>query len=100
EGEADAVVPVAPELVLPDAGRLVELHDQADLRCAGPLHVGARARVAAWKVAAGQTARRRDTVAGAGSRSGEPVAHDVLGDRRRLVAGLEDRRVDRVADGA
>ena len=100
QSEPDAVVPVAAELVLPRRGGLVVLDDQPDLRCGNALHVGARSRVAARPLAAGKPARRRDAVAGARARPGEPVAHRAFADRRGLIAGMEAGRVDGVAVGA
>ena len=74
EREGDRRAPVAPDLVLPAARGRVELHDQAGVR--SPRGRPGRRR---WQTAVG--------------------GHDLLGDRGRLVAGVEDGRVDDRAVG-
>ena len=70
---------------------LVELDDEAGLRARRSLEVHVRR---------GQAARHREAGDVAGCRRRTAVAHQPLGERRRLVAGMEYGRVDRVAIGA
>ena len=88
--EADGVVPVPAELVLPRVVCRVELDDRArlGLRIAEAVDVGG-----------GEAAGHDEAGDAAGAGRRPAVAHQALAQRRGLVAGLEDRRVDGVAVG-
>ncbi len=98
--EANAVVPVAAQLVLEAAVHRVPLHDETDLRRVDVLVVVDGAGIAARQVAAPEAAGRGDAVARAGPGAPEPVADDSLADGGGLVAGMEARHVDGAAVGA
>src|SRR5439155_12034239 len=92
QGEADGRAPVAPEAILPPARAGVELDDEPRLRTRGALEV---------RVGRGKATRRGEEPPGGvsdgtwrGARS--LVAHRTFGERGRAVAGMEDRRIDRV----
>ena len=89
QAEADHAIPVAAQLV--DPVRPNVANDQAHLRLNGAAHGAARG------VGGRQSARRRLAADRAGSRCSKAVADRAFIDRRRLVAGVENRRVDTAA---
>ena len=97
--EADGVRPVAPVAVEPQAAARVAAHDQARLRTLDPLEVDVRPGQAARHLAAGEAAGHMDAVDVARPREHAAVADRALADAGGLVAGVEDRGVDRVPVG-
>ena len=100
EREADGVVPVTAELVLPPIGDpavTVELDDEAGLGATDALLVPVRRRRAAGARRAADGAWTLHGVAG--DVAGAGVAHLRFVDAGRLIAGPEDRRVHRAAVG-
>src|SRR5262249_20221677 len=86
QAEADALAPVTRERVTPLPGALIELYNDPGLGRALAESVGRRA---------GHTARHDEALrVGALRGASEAVADRTLADRRRLVSGMEDRRVD------